>query len=153
MNERAPNAGLVKVFPKVLEEMAFLFAELDEPGDACEVPGDAVAVTIEFNGARTGKFELGVPIALGQEISANLLGTETGAVKDVAAAYDALGELANVTCGNLLREIAGDKPVFNLSTPRVAPLNARAWISMASAPDTAVFTVDGHRVLARHELN
>jgi hypothetical protein len=61
--------------------------------------------------------------------------------------------IPHVTCGNLLTEIAGDKPVFNLSTPRIAPLNADDWTTMASAADTAVFTVDGKRVLARFEIN
>jgi hypothetical protein len=36
-----------------------------------------------------------------------------------AQQYDALGEIANVICGNLLPRIAGPQAVFQLSPPRL----------------------------------
>jgi hypothetical protein len=34
--------------------------------------------------------------------------------------YDALGEIANVICGNMLPGIAGSKDVFHVSAPKMA---------------------------------
>ena len=37
---------------------------------------------------------------------------------------DALGEIVNVICGNLLPSIAGPEPVFDISAPEILEKNA-----------------------------
>lgn len=86
----------------------------------------------EFNGVKNRKFEAGVSVTFGGPfrgklrlkvtrelfltVAANMLGQEHSTKYQ---RYDALGEVANVVCGNLLREIAGPEDFFRLNSPRV----------------------------------
>ncbi|MDZ4859027.1 MAG: chemotaxis protein CheX [Candidatus Hydrogenedentes bacterium] len=148
-----PKSALETVFPKVLEEMAFLFADQSDALHARKTPGDSVCVVIAFTGARSGTLEMAISTSLGREISSNLLGSEPGETPSNAAAHDALGELLNVTCGNVLTEIAGDKPVFNLGVPRVTALLGDEWNAFASDSGAAIFNVEGQIVLTRITLH
>lgn len=144
-----PKAALEAVFPRVLEESAFLFAEPSDTDGEQNAPDDAVCVSIDFTGARSGSLNMAISTSLGREISMNLIGNDQGEAVPDSAAHDALGELLNVTCGNVLTEIAGEKPVFNLSVPRIAPISAEEWKSFFASPDMAAFKVDGQIVLTR----
>lgn len=62
-------------------------------------------------------------------IAANMLGEEEPVAEELMA--DALGEIANVICGNALPAIAGKKEVFRLQPP--APLAGGAEITAPAA--------------------
>lgn len=148
MNNNA-KAAVESVFPQVLEELAFLFAD---PSDMSSVPGaphDALKVSMAFSGALSGVLDMAVSQGLGSEIAANLLGVEPEDTQDSKAAHDALRELLNVTCGHVLTTVAGDQAVFDLSIPTVAPIEIAEWKRLASQSDTAFFSVEGRPVMLR----
>jgi CheY-specific phosphatase CheX len=96
------------------EDLAFLVLE-DECTEAqAAAPLDA-AVAVEFHGPVRGRLVLRVSSSLLPVIAANMLGEEQA--RHVPLQRDALGEVANVVCGNLLPLVAGAEAVFRLSAP------------------------------------
>ncbi len=74
------------------------------------------AVEVTFQGPFRGRLVLVVSGPVLSEVAGNMLGEEP-AEASREAQLDALGELANVICGNVLPEIAGDLETFALTPP------------------------------------
>jgi CheY-specific phosphatase CheX len=88
------------------------------------------AVEIAFRGVFSGRLVLTVSGPILAVVAGNMLGEDESAMPREAQ-LDALGELANVICGNVLPEIAGDRETFSLTPPVLlteipGPLKARA---------------------------
>ena len=141
-----PKDVIIEVFPRILEELAFLFADPVEDFVRLGMPHDAIAVTIAFTGEKSGTLEMKIGRSLGIDMVSNLLGLDPDSHDAERAGDDALRELMNVTCGHILTSIAGDKPVFNLAVPQIEPLDASAWESLSRGENTAKFSVDGRPV-------
>ena len=111
-------AGAVSM---TLEELGFLFATEAEAGDARS--GGGVAMEVGFRGPRTGRLRLELSVDTLPLLAANMLGMEDPPSE--ALQMDALGEVANVVCGNVLPVVHGPRAVFDLECPRAAgPLPA-----------------------------
>ncbi len=105
---------LERVGREVLETMAFMFVM---PGmESEEEKGPYSTVLVEFSGHAKGLLVLQMPDEILPELAANMLGDDE-AEPEPGQQMDALGELANVICGNLLAEMAGPEPVFDLVSP------------------------------------
>jgi len=79
----------------------------------------AVGVGVRFDGPLRGRLELRVSGDVARCVAENMLGVDALDLDaDGALVRDALGEVANVVCGNLLPEIAGRDAVFRLDAPR-----------------------------------
>src|SRR5512136_311977 len=76
-----------------------------------------VAATVRFRGPINGGLTVLLCGQLLSAIAANMLGEESS--PSVEQQHDALREVANVICGNMLPLIAGTKPVFNVDLPQV----------------------------------
>ncbi|MBM3290171.1 MAG: chemotaxis protein CheX [Candidatus Hydrogenedentes bacterium] len=137
------------VFPRMLEELTFLFADPDDGSSPQGMPHDAVDVAIAFSGERNGTLDMGVSRSLGIEMASNLLGLDPDDDNAEHLGDDALRELMNVTCGHVLTSLAGDKPVFNLSIPTITALDGAGWDALARDADTARFAIDGRPVHLR----
>ena len=74
-----------------------------------------VAVTVSFNGPLSGRLVLRASAEILPGIAENMLGAD--GEYPLALQRDALGELANVICGNVLPMIGGAAAVFVLSAP------------------------------------
>jgi hypothetical protein len=120
--ERALRHATVLTF----EELAFA-VPVDHP-PASPLPlgegqGEGVTPTITmqvaFSGPFTGRVVLVVEQAMLPGLAANMLGVDDA--PSAAEQTDALGELTNVLCGNLLPMIAGSQHVFLLDGPVPAP--------------------------------
>ena len=74
-----------------------------------------VAVTVSFRGPLSGRLVLRASSEILPGVAANMLGAD--GEYPLAVQRDALGELANVICGNLLPMIGGAEAVFVLSAP------------------------------------
>jgi len=74
-------------------------------------------VEVGFRGKFGGRVVLGVSAGVLPTMAGNMLG-EDGDSLPREMQLDALGELANVICGNVLPEIAGLAETFALSPPR-----------------------------------
>lgn len=92
------------------ETLAFLFTE-GEPDEP--VPSMTARTCVAFRGPVHGRLELHMTEDLLPVLAANMLGEDAVA----GAGDDALGEIANVICGNLLPSLAGPAAVYDLSAP------------------------------------
>jgi len=109
-------AELLKAATLTFEEMGFLLptAEVDEEQRNAQAEA---AVSVDFRGPFSGKLLMRVYGGLLPILAANMLGEEDAPPKSLQ--YDALGEIANVICGNVLPGIAGSKEFFHVSAPRM----------------------------------
>lgn len=125
------------------EELTFLLpsAELDEAQAAAAA---VASVVVPFGGDRAGALGMRVYGPLLPQLAANMLGS--GEPPTLAMQCDALGELANVICGNVLPAVAGSQAVFRLSPPQVQ-LGAGGW--PASGCDSVVLGLEEGRVELR----
>lgn len=137
---------LARVFNEVLEQLAFMFVD-DPDGDGPDEPLPLAVATMQFNGPRSGTLSLAVPRDMAPALAANVLGLDLEDGLIAQAPYDALKELLNVTCGNLLTTIAGDEPVFDLTVPEIEELPADAWDELHARPNTVYCVVEDFHVL------
>ena len=111
---------LSRVAGEVLETMAFAFVMPDPDVDDQPVTGPVLRASVTFGGAFEGTLVLTAQEPVVASFAANMLGLDEGEPCTPRQRGDAFGEIANVMCGNLLVELAGPEPVFDLSEPQVA---------------------------------
>jgi CheY-specific phosphatase CheX len=103
------------------ESLAMLWAEPCVPSAGPpprHAPTLAHAVRVAFTGPTTGALVLAVSDDVATALAASMLGLDADAVQaDVRLRQDALGEVANVICGNVLPLVAGRAAVFHLGAP------------------------------------
>jgi CheY-specific phosphatase CheX len=96
------------------EELGFMFPTPDT--NVLELdPKTTSTISITFHGEFDGRLVLQVESSMLPTIAENMLGEEIPLEEEIQR--DALGEIANVICGNALPLIAGKKAVFKLSAP------------------------------------
>ena len=108
--------GLYKAATLTFEELGFLLPtqEIDEQQLNAQFEA---AVSVNFEGPFSGKLLVRVCGGLLPIIATNMLGEEH--VPSKSLQYDALGEIANVICGNMLPEIVGSDHIFHVSAPEI----------------------------------
>lgn len=100
------------------ESLAFAFADAvshDELDGPIRWAGHA---HVTFTGPWAGGLRVRLDEAALAAVTANMLGAE--ATPSVELQRDALGEFANVICGNVLPLLAGSGPIFELAPPAVS---------------------------------
>jgi hypothetical protein len=128
----AADGRLAEVTADTLEKLAFLFATpMDAPPSLDE--SQLSTVRVEFGGAFTGGMELSLSGPVLDELAVNMLGADDGDPIAPEARLDALKELANVVCGNLLPTLGGGEAVFNIQAPVVVPAGHPAWADCAAS--------------------
>ncbi len=127
------------------ESLAFLFAE-DECTEEQRAASVAGSVSVEFHGPMRGRIVLRVTESLMPAIAANMLGDDEAHL--IPLQRDAIGEMSNVVCGNLLPLLAGTEAVFRLDAPQWRAHNLPAEDSrLGDAPiSTVVLGMDDGRV-------
>jgi CheY-specific phosphatase CheX len=127
---------------QTFEALAFMFPS--EPAQSRPEP--TVAAEVAFTGPRAGCVRLTIPRRLAAPLAGNMLGLEDEQPTTEQQA-DALGEMANVICGNLLPALAGDEAVFDVLAPQVLdgdcpePPNPAARTRLAFAEGWAEVTL------------
>ncbi len=140
---------LLTAATSTFESLALLFADVS-PSAAQAAAPLTHAVSVSFVGPATGSLVVAVSDDVAVALAANMLGLDPDAVHaDPALRRDALGELANVVCGNVLPLVAGRGAVFHLAAPALCAVPA---FDASSTPLHAeTLGVDGGRaVLAFH---
>jgi hypothetical protein len=136
----------------VLEQLAFMFAE-PAGRDAFAAPdGEWLALSMGFSGPLSGALQLAVPPGLCVALAANMLGMDDDDEEAADKGLDAMKEVLNVTCGNILTELAGTEPVFTLTIPEVKPLDAPGWADWLADPAAMGFLIDEHPALLRFRV-
>ena len=96
------------------EELGFLIPSAELQEDQQSAALDA-AVEVAFRGPSQGKLILAVAGQILPSVVSNMLGMPERAAP--ATEHDALGELANVICGNVLPFLSDEGEAFDLSPP------------------------------------
>lgn len=143
---------LESVFCEVLETLAFMFGDAVDKDEIPTSVEDVLEATITFTGAKQGKLSLVASRGIAMELAANALGVDVDDDEADEGAQDALGELMNVTLGQLLTAIEGNTEVFDLNPPNVtAQPDSATWEQYLDDPQSVAFVVDDHPVIIRFE--
>jgi CheY-specific phosphatase CheX len=113
--------SLSRATTATFEDLALLFPETDLSAEQAAAPLD-VSVSVDFRGPLTGRLVVRVSQSIMPAIAANMLGAEES--RQLPLQRDALGEIGNVICGNVLPLIAGADKIFNLAAPVVVESSA-----------------------------
>jgi len=131
-----------EVFARVLEDLSFLFAEDITVDELPKQEGENVLAEISFSGDAIGSVQLAVPKQMCETFAENVMGLDPDDEIVHAQALDALGEVLNVVCGQLLTAAAGEVPVFDLTVPSVQVIDQNGWQEIAAHSNTHIFMVD-----------
>jgi hypothetical protein len=110
---------LQQVAEDTFASMVF-FLPAEAPAGAPDASGPLREAAVDFTGPFAGRLTLSVPDAMAGLLAANMLGLEGGRPTPLQE-RDALAELANVICGNLLPIVATPQDVFSVGHPSVTP--------------------------------
>ena len=126
---------------RILQDAAFAFIDpADEDGASLD-PGPFMACSVAFAGPFRGAMALASGARLAATLAANMLGVDEDDPDATRKKADALGEILNMICGNVLPEIAGARAEFAITAPE--PLTEPQFENMLSqAPDHMLFTAD-----------
>lgn len=104
---------------QTFESLAFMMIlPPDEAQPQQADPDSLISTTVTFNGPFHGAVAISIPAAAMPVLAANMLGMdESEGPPAVEQQNDALKELANVLCGNLLPMLAGSQAVFSVGAP------------------------------------
>ena len=119
---------LFRATARTFEDLGFMLPSSDL-NDAQKRARPDAAVEIAFKGIFSGRLVLTVSGPILAVVAGNMLGEDESEMPREAQ-LDALGELANVICGNVLPEIAGDRETFALTPPVLLaeiPGSPAAW--------------------------
>src|SRR5512136_617301 len=116
MNKQC-EAVLASVAETTLAELAFIFSMPDDEAVRHVSPA-LVASAVDFVGPFSGTLAVAVSANMLPVIASNMLGLdEEGGSPTPEQERDALKELANVLCGNLLPALAGTEAIFKIEAP------------------------------------
>jgi CheY-specific phosphatase CheX len=115
---QATREILMETAKDVFENLVFM----SQQPDTTEGPGIPMEVraAVRFSGPFSGTLSIDVPKQILTELVANMMGMDE--IPTLEQGFDALGELANVICGNVISKIAGPERMFDLDVPRVLPI-------------------------------
>lgn len=111
------RSALVQAAASTFELLGFLIPDEEVVPEQEGLPLDA-ACRVRFRGPISGALEVEVSGPVLAEFAGNMLGSDGPPSREVELA--ALGEAANVICGNVLPAIAGNRAVFDLSAPETS---------------------------------
>lgn len=109
-----PSQALRQAAVLTFEELGFMFLEAELCAAAAPL---AATANVAFRGPFTGRLQVAMSAGVLAEITANMLGEVSS--PSLVQQCDALGEIANVVCGNVLPRIAGSHQIFRLAAPVV----------------------------------
>ncbi len=141
---------LERVVAHVLEDAAFVLAEPLEENAPNPEEWRAVGVSLSFRGPVNGQIEMWAPREVALGFAANMLGLDAEDFETEEESLDAMKEVLNIICGNLLTEAMGSEPVFDLGTPEISGSQAPG---KAQSKEIEVWMqADGLPVLVRASL-
>ena len=111
-----PQQALYRAATLTFEELGFLFAAPELVDEQKDLTTEEITA-VNFRGSSVaGNLVLKTNTDLLSVLAANMLGDDEPLAKEMQR--DALGEIANVICGNALPEIFGKQEVFRLDAPQ-----------------------------------
>lgn len=144
---------MTDVFCDVLERLAFTFGDPTPKRELPRLHEPCFAAEMTFSGSQSGALALVVPESMCPELAANILGMDKDDEMAVQCVHDALKELLNIICGQLLTAVAGEEPVFDLSVPQTTRCTPEQWAAWFDDPETVAFLVEDSPALLKFSMN
>jgi len=146
------NTALEEATTRTFEDLCFLCPMPELEDEMADVPTPVFA-RVDFSGAAKGHMELRVARPLLPVLAQNMLGAFDDVPEDQQS--DALGEIANVICGNVLPALGGATAVYDLGKPvtgieeggpvATGAVTATARVLLEDGPVTAALYLEGDR--------
>jgi len=135
---KCPSDALRDVGEHTFESLAFMFTMPQE-----EEP--TTTVRVSFSGPSCGgALYLTVSSAMLAQLAVNMMGIADGVEPTAAQQVDALKEIGNVICGNVLPVIAGAQAEFSIAAPEaLAPQDSRPPLPSEEPLARARLKLDG----------
>ena len=111
--------SLMEAAVQTFEDLGMMLLNEELTDDQKEAKEEA-SVMVTFSGPFSGRLEITVFGKITEKLARNISGSEE--LSSDILLLDALGEIANVICGNVLPRIANVRDIFHLTSP--APLNS-----------------------------
>jgi len=142
MPDAIMSPGLAE-FVDSLETMAFV-TPMPAPPDAV-APSMPRLIQIEYACPQYGAIRIAAGSAFGALLASNLLAIDPSTPEALAASDDVLQELANITCGAVIRQrgLATDERL-HMSLPTSEPMDTAQWDAFVAMADVQVLDADGH---------
>jgi CheY-specific phosphatase CheX len=117
------RSQLMRATISTFEDLGFVLPtpDVDEHQAAIAL---AWRARVSFRGPVSGWLEVRITDAVADEVAANMLGITDGV--EPAVKRDALGEIANVVCGNVVPALGTPEDVFDLNAPEVRAIESGA---------------------------
>lgn len=116
MKKNQHDQVVYRIAAETIEALALMFLVPDEEAPAGS-DIDRITASACFTGPFSGQLVVSVSRAVLVELTGNMLGLDDGTPVPLEQQRDALKELANVICGNLLPEIGDVQQVFHIEPP------------------------------------
>jgi CheY-specific phosphatase CheX len=133
MDEKIVKA-LYRAAALTFEELGFMFPSPELDPLQKYAATDATAA-VDFDGPCSGRLVVRLCGGVLPVLAANMMGELDSPPERLQ--HDALGEITNIICGNLLPSLAGAKQVFQLRSPRVLERDEARAVE-AAAPSASV---------------
>ena len=109
---------LYETAANALEALGFMFTGLVSTQEQLEAEAN-LSAEVKFDGPIHGTVHVTLCGGVLKQLTSNMLGEDEDTPPSDEDQRDALGELANVICGNLLPHIGGTEAVFDVGSPVV----------------------------------
>jgi len=109
---------IISTAVETMEKLAFLFSFPDEERRNA-FPGPAIAAKVGFNGLFSGSLALRMSSSVLAELASNMLGLDDEDETNQEMHLDAIKEMLNVICGNVLPALAGQEAEFSIEAPQI----------------------------------
>ncbi|MBF0473668.1 MAG: chemotaxis protein CheX [Nitrospirae bacterium] len=139
---------LLRLLEVVLEQLAFMFIEEAEKEDLIVKDGEYLHVSMNFSGFQHGKIEMALHGGMSKLVAANILGIDDEEMIKQSA-NDAVKELLNIYCGQMLTTIFSSEDVFDLSVPEVNNISIDEWNIMVDDSNTIGVKIEEFPLLVR----
>jgi CheY-specific phosphatase CheX len=135
--------ALYQTTASTFEDMGFILPthEIDENQQQAK---RTISVCIDFHGTQEGMFIIHTFGKWLPFLAANMMGEENSPSEKLQK--DAIGEIANIICGNILQELAQPDDDFRLDSPRFLDLKDVAAVERLTPKVQAHMGVEDGRI-------
>ena len=151
MSTPAIKTSIATVTARILEDWGMMMVDpLPVSPEVFQGSDKIMMATISFKGVVDGSYKVMCQQAFAEQLARNLLGSDESATE--SEQHDALREMANVLCGNLLTECYGNDTIFDLSAPSVSTEDV-ASVAPQISSRTVCYSADGQPVVVNFSLS
>jgi len=142
-----------KIFSDVMEKLALMFCvPLENVDFPIEKEGYIQARMYFSSDKAYGMLSMTIPDEDYYEIAANFLNIESVAKVDEDEAIDALKEVLNITCGQILGAIEDSALLYELTVPEVSFFDSPFSINLINSPNSFCFKADDTPILLQFSI-